>query len=152
MGMTGEALWDAQERPATHRNTWLALAIALTLLIAASVAVLSVVRHTGWCERAESKDYPALEASASSALRSVPHTTSRVSACEETGRPGARVDALVEQRNSRDVVDQYFGERGWKAAEPRLRSPDGETLMQIVESRQESGETFIRVSLSAADG
>ena len=75
----------------------------------------------------------ALEALAESELQGVDHTTTRISACEDTGgSPRAVVQATVPSWHEIRRANDFFVQRGWVLSKEGggLTSADGRYLLQ----------------------
>jgi hypothetical protein len=114
-------------------RVWTAMA---GLVMAGPALVACAVDEQAACFEAEQRDFPVVEEVARTAMADAPVTAmTRLSACEDTGSPGAIVVADVESWKSRDDAIRYLLGKGFTfIGGIGGRSPDGRYAAYVMRS------------------
>ena len=124
------------------------------MLVTVAVAGLSLLagcssddENARACQERESIGYEGLASAANDALRGVEFTLSSTGACEDTGKPWTRAQAMVLEWPDRHVGNRFFQQRGWFESDRGFISPDGRYRASNVSARDDAltSESFVIV-------
>jgi hypothetical protein len=127
-------------------------------IVAATMAALasqgwSVDRLLNTCVGQEGDAFPELEQVAEETFRGVESRTKRYSGCDDTGKPGPAIHAVLLDWRLREQAATHLARSGWTQEGGPLTvffSPDGKYLAGVVMTT-ESGETHPKVYFNFAD-
>jgi hypothetical protein len=126
---------------------------AVALLVPVAVACEEKDEEpSSTCQAREASQYPDLEQVADQALAGVMHTLSRLSGCEDYGRPEARIMAAVSEWGRRRQVVQHLQALGWDplAGSTSLASPDERYTAQPVVAREPDAPKYMAIYFASA--
>ncbi len=122
-------------------------AVTACVLVGVGVVAVEAVGDSGWwCDRQETRGYPAVEAVAVESLGDLASQHQRSGACEDTGRPVARVISDVPTWSTRREARAYLVRQGWRAEDGLLVSADGTFRAEYPTTRDRAYEgDYVRV-------
>jgi hypothetical protein len=124
----------------------------VTLLVSVAVACEEKDEEPSSCQAREASQYPELEEIADQALAGVTYTLSRLSGCEDYGRPEATIIAAVSEWSRRRQVVQHLQALGWDplAGSASLASPDERYTAQPVVAREPDAPKYMAIYFASA--
>lgn len=102
------------------------------------------------CSDEESQDYLALTKVSNDLLEGIPHRLTRYSSCEDTGSPGAAVEASVPEAEwqTRRDAHRHLRRAGWEPSEATsFLSPDGHFEAYVVLATEPDGTRTVNISI-----